>query len=292
MSEHSITHVSDTALMTAGCRALETERPDGWICDPLAARVAGERGLAIIRALPGMQVMCFGVGMRSRILDVLLVEEIPARGVRTVLSAGAGLDTRPWRITLPPSLRWIEADLGPILEYKREALAGTEPNCRVEQMVVDLVDADARARLFGEPAEGPSMLITEGLLMYLPGAVIEAIATEAAAAGIRYWLLDVSTSAMSAATRMREYKDIQAMRAVDHLEGEDILEAATRAGWRDIASRTYARDGMKLVPPARLEAIVKARAAAKPGELPPPPPPTDPSGVHLFEFNPSGSRSS
>jgi O-methyltransferase involved in polyketide biosynthesis len=35
-----ITHVSDTALMVAACRAHETEMEDAFVRDPFAARLA------------------------------------------------------------------------------------------------------------------------------------------------------------------------------------------------------------------------------------------------------------
>ena len=61
-ADHEIHNVSDTALMVAACRAMETERPDGLVRDPFAARLAGERGMAIARALPMLPMMCFGIG--------------------------------------------------------------------------------------------------------------------------------------------------------------------------------------------------------------------------------------
>ncbi|MBZ5621004.1 MAG: class I SAM-dependent methyltransferase [Acidobacteriia bacterium] len=51
-TEEQIVHVSDTALMVAACRAMETVRPDGLVRDPFAGRLAGARGMAIARALP------------------------------------------------------------------------------------------------------------------------------------------------------------------------------------------------------------------------------------------------
>ena len=102
---HEIAHVSDTALMTAACRAMETERPDGLIRDPFAAQLAGERGMAIGRALAGgLDRMCFGIGIRSRFLDKLVLDTVAEHGIATVLSIGAGLDTRPWRLELPATL--------------------------------------------------------------------------------------------------------------------------------------------------------------------------------------------
>src|ERR1035441_10415002 len=109
---HEIAHVSDTALMTAACRALETERPDGLIRDPFAAQLAGERGMAIARALPALDSMCFGTGIRSRFLDELLLDTISAHGFATVLSVGAGLDTRPWRLEIGRAERRVESVYG------------------------------------------------------------------------------------------------------------------------------------------------------------------------------------
>src|SRR5512133_3494283 len=48
MSEQ-VQHVSDTALLAAGWRAMESSRPDALFHDPLAADLAGERGLQIAR---------------------------------------------------------------------------------------------------------------------------------------------------------------------------------------------------------------------------------------------------
>src|SRR3954447_14970676 len=116
--EHEITHVSDTALLTAACRALETERPDGLIRDPFAARLAGDRGMGIFKGLNGCERMCFGIAIRSRFLDRLVTETVEAHAIQTVLCLGAGLDSRPWRLPLPAELRWVEVDLRPVLDYK------------------------------------------------------------------------------------------------------------------------------------------------------------------------------
>src|SRR5215813_13040545 len=117
-SHGEITHVSDTALMVAACRALESECADGFVHDPFAARLAGERGMAILKAMPRPEVLRFGIGVRSHFLDELLLELLGAEKIATVLSVGCGLDTRPWRLKLPPDLRWIEVDFADMLDYK------------------------------------------------------------------------------------------------------------------------------------------------------------------------------
>src|SRR5947207_10362396 len=117
-SHGEITHVSDTALMVAACRALESESPDGFVRDPFAARLAGERGMAMLRSQPQPEIMRFGMGVRSRFVDELLLEALACVPIATVLSIGCGLDTRPWRLDLPPDLRWIEVDFADMLDYK------------------------------------------------------------------------------------------------------------------------------------------------------------------------------
>jgi len=46
-ADSEISHVSDTALMVAAARAMETARPDGLVRDPYAERLAGERGMQV-----------------------------------------------------------------------------------------------------------------------------------------------------------------------------------------------------------------------------------------------------
>jgi O-methyltransferase involved in polyketide biosynthesis len=147
--------VVEWSLLTAACRATETGRSVGLVRDPFAARLAGERGFAIVRALPGLETMCFGVGMRGRIMDNVVSEAVPAYGISSVLSVSAGLDTRPWRLALEPDLRWleVEVDLQPMLDCRADALASEKPKCRI--------------RAPGCRREQPAPTISEGQ-MYLP----------------------------------------------------------------------------------------------------------------------------
>ena len=48
--------------------------------------------------------------VRTAVIDELILREVEL-GCDVVLNLGAGLDTRPQRLPLPESLRWIEVDL-------------------------------------------------------------------------------------------------------------------------------------------------------------------------------------
>jgi methyltransferase (TIGR00027 family) len=266
---HEIAHVSDTALMTAACRAMETERPDGLIRDPFAAQLAGERGMAIARALPGLETMCFGIGIRSRFLDELLLDTISAYGIENVLSVGAGLDTRPWRLELPATLRWIEVDFPDMLDYKDAIMAAEVPKCHRERLSANVNDASGRESVFAAAGDGPTLMITEGLLMYLPTATIEALA---ATASVTHWMLDAASAEMSRRVGMDQYEAIENVRAADHLDGVQILDALHRRGWTGLRRFRYSRDFMQFA----AERVLNMFRNTPPDRMPEPCRPTTP----------------
>jgi methyltransferase (TIGR00027 family) len=272
---HEISHVSDTALMTAACRALETERPDGLIRDSFAARLAGDRGMAILRAIDRMEIMCFGIAMRSRYLDQLVLDTVAGEGIRTVLSVGAGLDTRPWRLELPAALRWIEVDFPAMLDYKDSVMEGIGAKCRRERLAADVNEASGRESVFAAACGGPTLMITEGLLMYLPAASIDALAANTA---VSHWILDAVSAEVARRMRMDSYQAIENVRAADHLDGAQILAVLRQHGWTDIRFISYSADVMQIA----AERVRNMFRNVPPEQIPKPMAPGDPSGVHLF----------
>jgi len=268
--ETRIEHVSDTALLVAAVRAMETERSDGVIRDPFAARLAGARGVALARALGGSSEWSAILGLRCRTVDQMLVQALSAHPIETVVLLGAGLDTRPWRLDLPSRLRWIDVDFPDILEYKAAILASEEPRCRVERIAADLTDAAARRGVLTAAGDASGLIVTEGLLLYLPAATTEALATEFPdASGIRYWLLDVASTTLIRNAHQGSSDQIEAVRAKDRVEGQQILDLVDRTGWRLTARHPYTREGFEI-------------AAARGSTLTAQPSTDHASGVYLF----------
>ena len=277
-ADGKITHVSDTALMVAACRAHETELEDAFVRDPLAARLAGERGFAILAALPHSNVLRLGLAIRTRFVDELLLKALRLYPIATVLSVGCGLDTRPWRLELPSDLRWIEVDFPDVLDYKEQLMSGEAPRCWRERLTVDLNDAAQRCAMHAAGGSPTALMITEGLLLYLPAATVEAIAAESSRhSGVAHWISDITTSAFSkvlggGADTMQHIRHVL---APDALKGEQILEVLGRNGWTTSAMRSYIRD----------VGFVRDRVRRAMGGAMPPPlpfPANDPTGVHRF----------
>jgi len=101
MSESPINDVSDTAFWIAQHRAIESARADALFRDPFAARLAGERGQQIARAMPHAGVIGWSVAIRTRIIDEFIGAALDD-GIDAVLNLGAGLDARPYRMDLRP----------------------------------------------------------------------------------------------------------------------------------------------------------------------------------------------
>jgi methyltransferase (TIGR00027 family) len=165
----TIEHISDTARRVAVYRAMETERRDALFRDPHARRLAGPRGEEIVRDLGKSRASAAAVIVRTAVFDEIILEAVSGGHVDLIANLAAGLDTRPWRLPLSPSMRWVDVDLAGILDYKREVLQGAELACQYEAVAADLTDATTRTWLFARlGAEASSALfITEGFLVYL-----------------------------------------------------------------------------------------------------------------------------
>jgi methyltransferase (TIGR00027 family) len=157
--------------------------------DPLADRLAGERGRAIAAARAirnGWWLVA-----RTKVIDDVILEAI-GEGFDKVLNLAAGLDTRPYRLTVPLDFTRVEADLPELLVEKENALADQTPRCRLTRHAVDLADPAARDAFLSEELAGATkaLVLTEGLLMYLDDSDVVALSTAFKRPEVAWWMLD------------------------------------------------------------------------------------------------------
>lgn len=203
-----IENVSDTARWVAAYRAEETARPDALFHDHLAARLAGEKGRAIAQHAAPRLHSGWPLVVRTKVIDDLVLDAV-ADGADLVVNLAAGLDTRPYRLKLPPSLRWVEADLPAIMAEKDAALAGEKPRCVFSRVRVDLADVAARRQFLDATLVGArrALVITEGLLLYLEAETVTSLAADLRSrAAIRWWMTDLSSRGVADLVR-KGFKD-------------------------------------------------------------------------------------
>ncbi len=191
-----IQNISDTARWVAVYRAMESARPDAHFRDPFAARLAGAQGTTIVKELKRGTALAWPMIVRTAVFDDMIMRRVKNGPVDTVINLAAGLDTRAWRLPLPPTLRWFDVDLPEITEYKATAMRGETPVCKYEAVAADLTDPSARAALFDRLAADCSaaLVITEGLLVYLTPDHVGALAHDIHSMPCaRWWILDLAS---------------------------------------------------------------------------------------------------
>lgn len=188
-------NVSDTARLVAYYRAIESERPDALFRDPFARELAGAKGKEIAESLPFGKRAAPGVAIRTQVIDELLYRLIREGSVDMAVNLASGLDARAYRMELPASFIWVEADLPEINAFKTAKMELKIPRCELERIDVDLSQSWARTQFFDhlkeKYANRKAVVITEGLLMYLEElnvlALTEAVNDFAPAA---FWIQD------------------------------------------------------------------------------------------------------
>lgn len=105
---------------------------------------------------------------RTKLMDDWILAAIK-QGCDCVVNLAAGFDTRPYRLELPASLRWIEADFPALIEEKQELLRDAQPRCQLHRTKIDLADSDARVAMLKDVvgSSAHALVITEGLLLNL-----------------------------------------------------------------------------------------------------------------------------
>jgi methyltransferase (TIGR00027 family) len=233
MSKPAIGNVSDTAFWVAVYREQETQRPDALFHDPLAARLTGARGKAIASKVMGSKVFSWTLVMRTCVIDSFIQTTV-TEGVDTVLNLGAGLDTRPYRLNLPSSLRWIEVDYPHMIEFKEQQLADEKPVCNLERLGLDLGNWDERKNFFTKINDQSKrvLVLTEGVVLYLtPESVVSLADDLRQQPHFRFWVVDYFSPESIRHMKGPRWKK-QMRNAPFHFLPEDWLGFFNKRGWK------------------------------------------------------------
>jgi methyltransferase (TIGR00027 family) len=191
--------VSETAYLVSLCRALETEKPKALFQDPFARSLAGGKGALQQKMLGDIKAIANAIAVRTYIIDEIISQLIRVNGIDTVLNLGAGLDTRPYRLKLPSTLRWIEVDIPSILSYKEQKLEQEHPKCSLERVKLDLSDRTSRNILFTKINDESQqvLVLAEGILGYLTEAQVADLAMDLyQQPNFYWWMFDLTAKSL------------------------------------------------------------------------------------------------
>jgi methyltransferase (TIGR00027 family) len=244
-----IEHVSDTARWVAFYRAMETERPDAIFRDPFARQLAGPEGERIVRELPRGRASAWAMITRTAVFDEIILDLVQHRDVDLVLNLAAGLDARPWRLPLPPSLRWVDVDLPAMLEYKASVLGDATPVCRHEAVPANLVEPAERTAVFSRfgSESTTALVVTEGLLIYLTDVQVGALARDLyAQESFRWWLIDLANPQLLRMLARSWGTTLTKGNAPFRFGPPDGAAFFRKFGWREVSYRSAMDEARRL----------------------------------------------
>lgn len=246
--ESRIRNISDTARWVAVYRARETERKDAVFRDPFARRLAGKRGEQIAASMSFAEKNSWPFVARTWLIDQVTLNQVRL-GTDMVVNLAAGLDTRPYRMNLPESLRWIEIDLPEILAYKEDVLRHETPICQVERIRLDLSDVRARRELFLELGRraNRALVISEGLLVYLDENEVTSLVQDLATSqGFQHWVFDLSSPALLKMLEKKIGAPLDQAGAPLKFAPRDGPDFFARSGWKPVEIHSVIHAAAKL----------------------------------------------
>lgn len=235
----TVRRVQDTARWVAMARALESERRDAHFTDPFARKLAGRAGEELVHELSGKMTGTWPIVARTCLIDPLVLGAVRDRA-EAVLNLAAGLDSRPYRLDLPPALTWLEVDLPDVIADKERVLGSESPRCRLERVAADLSSEAAREKVLDDVARRFErvLVLTEGLLPYLERETALGLARDLRARESFFrWIADLPNAAVLRFIAKRTRNALQGTAAMRFGpdEGPRVFEPL---GWKVVSAQS------------------------------------------------------
>lgn len=278
--EKIIRDITDTARWVAVYRADETERADAVFRDPYARRLAGERGEQVVKAMAEGRKNSWSFIARTYLFDKIIQQHI-AEGYEMILNLASGLDARPYRLTLPGELAWVDVDMPGMIDYVKGMMADEMPRCKLERIPLDLSEREARLELFDSlnSRNKKTLVVSEGLVGYLDESEAGALAYDLSHfRNFRHWVLDLMSPGILPLIQEEMgtlLDDAGTPLKFAPAEGEEFFQLF---GWKPMASESKLKTALALhrVPAELMDFAQKPEPAGPKGAFPW-------SGVCVFE---------
>jgi methyltransferase (TIGR00027 family) len=157
-----------TNLVTLYLRAYESHSPRPILGDDAAAAAVDRIDYDFKRihrtSLPASNQ--YQVTLRAKQLDDWCADFLRRHPDAVVVHLGCGLDSRAFRLELSPSVLWFDIDQPSVIELRRRLYDDTEHYRMIGSSVTDPQWLD------DIPTGRPTLVVAEGLLMYLSEAEV------------------------------------------------------------------------------------------------------------------------
>ena len=167
--------ISNTAFYCCGVR-MEDAKRDRSVCNDIyAERFMDERGMNIYEPFRAEKMPNISNITRCRIIDDYVSIELKNSNSANIITIGAGFDIRPYRII---GGNWIEIDKPQIISYKNKKLLIDECKNPLRRISIDFANETLMEKLEEEEKSHHTVVVFEGVFMYLESESIENILKE------------------------------------------------------------------------------------------------------------------
>lgn len=150
----------ETLLITLYAKGQESRLPNSLLKDHFAAAAIRRIDYDFAKLGVGRDDM-ITLAMRAHVFDGWASDFILRHPNATVLHLGCGLDTRVFRVDPPAGVRWFDLDFPEVVDLRRRLYPERKGYSLIGTSVTDPAWLDA------VPRTRPTLIIAEGLLMYL-----------------------------------------------------------------------------------------------------------------------------
>lgn len=111
----------------------------------------------------------FSIASRGKVFDLMVRDFVAAHDECTVVHLGAGMDGRVFRLDPPPTVRWFDVDFPDVVDLRRQVYPQRANTTMLGASVTE------EGWLAEVPADRPTLIVAEGLTMYLEPAAGKAL---------------------------------------------------------------------------------------------------------------------
>jgi O-methyltransferase involved in polyketide biosynthesis len=156
----ALTPIEDTLFLTLCGRALDSRSPRPVLGDPMADEIVRKLDYDCERfGLSASPII--NIAHRAKKLDEVAQSFLDRHPEAVALDLGAGLDTRQFRIAVPPGADWYDVDFAEVIAARQRLIP---ERLNAHGVETDLIDP---AWLDLVPADRPAVIVADGLLAFL-----------------------------------------------------------------------------------------------------------------------------
>jgi O-methyltransferase involved in polyketide biosynthesis len=160
-----LTKEKETLLATLYARALESRSPNPILHDEMAEEAVGRIDYDFDR----LKVDTLSIAMRAKQFDLWTTDYLADHPGAIVLHLGCGLDSRVFRVNVPPRVRWLDVDFPEVIELRQRLYPERKGYEMIGSSLANLEWVDAL------PEDRPAWILMEGVSMYLSADIMHAI---------------------------------------------------------------------------------------------------------------------